>query len=143
MNNQEKKEFLSRYQTAVRQVDSLRERIIWWGQRAEGLTRAAGGVQGGSGENGMQACLDRMVDYQNQLADSLREELELLDELEAAVASVEDARLRQVLYLRYIEGKKWEEIALKMNYDYRWVLRLHDRALAELAIEGHIQGEAG
>lgn len=38
----------------------------------------------------------------------------------------------EVLYRRYIMGDKWERIAVDMNYNYRWVQRLHGRALQAL-----------
>ena len=38
-----------------------------------------------------------------------------------------------LLYKRYFQKKKWEEIAVEMNYTYKWVSgRLHGKALAQL-----------
>ena len=37
-----------------------------------------------------------------------------------------------ILYKRYCLMKKWEEIALEMNYSYQWVCKLHGRALKEI-----------
>ena len=50
---------------------------------------------------------------------------------------LEDGRLRDVMRYRYIDGMKWEQIAVVMRLDYRWVLRLHGRALCKLTIESH------
>lgn len=36
----------------------------------------------------------------------------------------------RVLTLRYVEGKRWEEIACLMNYSYRHITRIHGQALA-------------
>ena len=50
-------------------------------------------------------------------------------EILAAVERVEDATLRALLVNRYVNLMRWEYIAVKMDYDYRWIMRLHCRAL--------------
>ena len=37
----------------------------------------------------------------------------------------------QILYQRYCLHRAWEEIAVDMRYSYRWILKLHGRALKE------------
>ena len=39
---------------------------------------------------------------------------------------------RKILYKRYIEFKKWEDIAMEMNYSKRYVLYLHNRAIMSM-----------
>ena len=45
------------------------------------------------------------------------------------VNKVEDATLRTILILRYLNFETWEMIACKMNYSYKQVCRLHGKAL--------------
>lgn len=55
---------------------------------------------------------------------------------------IKDWRYRAVLEQRYLLGESWEQIAAELGYTYRWVLRLHGKALQEfqkLAIESHIR----
>ena len=61
-------------------------------------------------------------------------------ETEAAISQVENSTYRELLRRRYLLNERWEQIAVGMGYDYRWVLRLHGRALLEIkdAIESHI-----
>ena len=42
---------------------------------------------------------------------------------------MEEARLREVLELYYIDGFTWEQVAQRMELDVRTVYRLHGRAL--------------
>ena len=54
---------------------------------------------------------------------------ELLRLMANLIAKVSDPSHRVLLELRYLGGNTWEEIALKMGYDVRWIYRLHGRAL--------------
>lgn len=63
---------------------------------------------------------------------------ELVDELgqkrvaiTRQINQIEDDRYQMVLRLRYLSSKTWEEIALLMNYNLRWIYRLHGEALEE------------
>ena len=59
-------------------------------------------------------------------------------ELDAAQAKIEDAIeslesiQRTLMRLRYIEGMKWEEICVALNYSWRQVHRTHAAALTRL-----------
>ena len=44
---------------------------------------------------------------------------------------------REILIRRYISGQKWERIAVEIHLEYRWVLRLHGKALQKLTPESH------
>ena len=57
------------------------------------------------------------------------------------VNKLDDATLRTLLILRYLNFQTWEMIACKMNYGYRHILRLHGNALIEIknVIECHIE----
>ena len=58
--------------------------------------------------------------------------MEKRKEIEGIIRAVEDSTLRTLLEYRYINGKKWEEIALMMGYDYRYILKIHGKALSLL-----------
>lgn len=59
-------------------------------------------------------------------------------ELAKAVLAIEDAiekltpRERTLIRLYYIDGLTWEQVAVKMNYSWRQVHRIHGAALAQL-----------
>lgn len=40
---------------------------------------------------------------------------------------------KQILSLRYLSFKTWEEIAVIMDLSYQWVHKLHERALIKIA----------
>lgn len=70
--------------------------------------------------------------YQELGARLLRQQLAI----EKAIDSLEPTA-RLLLRHRYIEGMKWEEICVAMNYSWRQTHRLHNAALRDLRGEAH------
>ena len=87
----------------------------------------------------LQLAVDRICELEERLNGKIDAAVKRRKEMEAAIATVEDRTLQLLLRYRYIDGMTWEQIAVKMNYDYRWTLRLHGRALTRLTIESHIK----
>lgn len=52
-----------------------------------------------------------------------------------AIDLISDTDLKFLLETRYLQRMKWEEIATLLSCSYRWVLRLHGKALQELSKE--------
>lgn len=48
---------------------------------------------------------------------------------------LEDGRFRAVLTERYLNNKRWEQIAVDMNYTYRNVIKIHGKALQQFEIQ--------
>ena len=55
----------------------------------------------------------------------------LRKEAGALIEQIEDGRYREVLKRRYLQGQSLEEIAVDLRYNYRWIKRLHGRAMGE------------
>ena len=71
----------------------------------------------------------KLVEYARRIEEKTDLLYDIKCEIDEAIESVPDARLRRLLKLRYIDFYTWEKIAEKMNYDLRWVHRLHKKAL--------------
>lgn len=54
-------------------------------------------------------------------------------EIEEVIGAVSDPAHHDVLHRRYIQGQKFELIAVEMDYSYRHTIRLHGEALLEVA----------
>lgn len=139
MTNQEKKAYLLRYRDNEREIRRLQEEILRWESQSRKTTVSFGGAggTGGNGEDRLQIAVEKIVRLQNRLTQQVIERVRLREQIEDAIASVEDERLRLLLRYRYIEGWTWEHIAVELLLDYRWVLRLHGKALECLTIESH------
>jgi hypothetical protein len=53
-------------------------------------------------------------------------------EIENSINNVDKAELRTLLYKRYINGMKWENVAVEMSYSWKQVHRLHSKALEQI-----------
>ncbi|WMJ84550.1 hypothetical protein ACS3UN_06630 [Oscillospiraceae bacterium LTW-04] len=55
--------------------------------------------------------------------------------IQAAIDTVEDGWLRNLLEYRYIDSLSWDDVAEMMNYDRRWTITLHGAALIAMGIK--------
>lgn len=141
MNNQEKKEYLLGYQRLNQHINHLLLEQQQWRDLATRVSPNLSGMPRGEGGGGTQGAISKIVDLETEINTEIDKLVEKRKEIESVICAVEDSTLRTLLEYRYINGKKWEEIALMMGYDYRWALRLHGRALSAVddhAIESHI-----
>ena len=141
MTNKEKKEYLLGYQRINQRVNCLLLEQQRWRELATRVSPNLSGMPRGGGGGGTQGAISKIVDLETEINAEIDKLVGKRKKIESVICAVEDSTLRTLLEYRYINGKKWEEIALMMGYDYRWALRLHGRALSavdEHAIESHI-----
>lgn len=129
-----KKLFLSQYADNEREIKRLEEEICRWESRAQKMTSSFSLTPSHCGEDRLQSAVDEMVELRNLLYDRLVDSTELRRQIALAISTVPERRLKLLLEYRYIDGQTWEEVASTIACDYRWTLRLHDRALAMLII---------
>ena len=58
--------------------------------------------------------------------------VEVRAEVMAVISKVSNEVCREILYKRYCQSKKWEEIAIEMDMSYRHTTRLHGMGLQEI-----------
>ena len=124
-----KKDYLSRYHNNELEIERLEEAIEEWESRAERVTACYDSIKSHGGGDRMQNAIDMICELRNALYERLVDSTELRYEIEARIASVTDDRLRLILEYRYIDRMNWEPIAEKLHTEYRWIMRLHRRAL--------------
>lgn len=85
----------------------------------------------------MTECLDKRNKMNNDIVmnENVRADLVL------KITSMSDYRYIDVLYKRYIECKRFELIAVEMNYDYDYVRKLHIKALEVFAQDYGLENE--
>lgn len=124
------KEYLSRYRFLNNGINAKLE------QAAE-LRRKAQSVSGGSSDGTHSSqpydrigeITAKLVDLEREINEEIDAAVDVQREIRAAIAEVPDERLRTLLEYKYINCLTLEEIAVRMNYSYPQICRLHGRAL--------------
>ena len=130
MTSQEKIDFLKQYSAINKRIDRLLEERAEWMARATKITPTLSDMpKGGEQPNKIQMAVEKIVEIENEVDKEIDTAQITKAEIMAAIKMVNDENLRNVLELRYISGKTWEQIAVEMNYTYRNVCYLHGKAL--------------
>lgn len=138
LNNQEKKTYLKRYGKADRELDVLYEELALWRSKAEKITPLLRQTPGGghSGGSQVETAVEKILAVQKEIDVKIDELMAVKQEVVDAVKTVPDETLQLLLSYRYILGMTFEQIAVRMHYNYRWILRLHGRALSAIQLDG-------
>lgn len=140
MTTEEVKTWLRSYRYLKSEAERLEEELAEWRSKAEKMTRELSGMPSGSGGGDkVPACVEKIWELERKLSAKLSDAVEQRQAIERAIESLPDKK-KQLMRYRYIDGMKWEKVAVEMNMEYRWVLRIHGRALQEickLTMESH------
>lgn len=128
------KEFLRRARTVDRRVDEAQERVERLRARLEaGRMSSITGMPRGGAQDWTETA-DRLIELERRVNARTRELVRWKLMAMDAIDRVEEANLREVLELYYIDGFTWEQVAKRMQLDVRWVYRLHGRALMRVKV---------
>ena len=70
--------------------------------------------------------------YKEELQENINELTEHKKQAMSLIDKIENVEYIEVLYKRYFQYMKWEQIAVDMDYTYRNILYIHGKALIEL-----------
>lgn len=73
----------------------------------------------------------KIIELDREITDNIDKLVDLKAEIMRKIDSIEDEEQRLLLILRYLNFKTWEQIAVEMNYTYKWVHEIHKRALTK------------
>lgn len=76
----------------------------------------------------------KIIELEDTIRDEMRRLVDLKAEIMAKIRAVEDPEQRYVLEKRYLEFKKWEDIAGEMYRSLRSIYRLHGEALKNVRV---------
>ena len=134
------REFFNRAYRCNERIAVKQERIAQLRRLAESTTASLKQTPGAKGPSKLlENSVVRIVDLQAELEAEIQELVKCQREIGRAITElVADPTLQVILECRYLAFMRWEEIAVKLNYAYRWVLRLHSKALKE-ATKSHME----
>lgn len=85
--------------------------------------------KGQSSGKATENIIAKMADLENEIKADIEVLLDIKTDVQEAIKSVGEPELQVLLELRYLCYKSWGDIAAELNYDLRWVHRLHSKAL--------------
>lgn len=129
-----KKEFLQRYLANEKEIARLEEELESWESRAERVNACLDSIRGTSGDDRIQYAVDMLCELRAALYDRLIDSTEIRLDIEKCLAQIDDSRLKLIMEYHYIDNLVWEQVAEKMELEYRWLMRLHNRALDSITI---------
>lgn len=135
-DNQSKIRYLKRFTILDREIDRKIAENAEWRAKLEKVTAIYSSEPKGGGSiyGKTEAIVARIVDLEAEINADIDRLLDLRQEIERIINTVEDNRERLLLRYRYIDGRTFEWIAAEMNYHWRWVHKLHVRALTKIEI---------
>lgn len=127
--NETKKEYLQSYRDAMIAETQIKEEIdqLRMDKMFPGLVQD--GMPHGSGGSDLSAYAAKLDELLIELKDQMDKRIQLRREIVKKIEAMDSETEKAVLRYRYIHMLKWEEIAVKMHYGYRNVLKVHGRAL--------------
>lgn len=135
MTNGEKKSILLEYRAIERRINRLIDEKAAWNAKATATTSSFSDMpRSGGGSDKIQTTVEKIIEIEEKLDHEIDALADLRNRIETAVERLEDGRLRDVMRYRYIDGMKWEQIAVEMHYSYMQVCRLHGKALLEIML---------
>lgn len=85
-----------------------------------------------SGDNRLDALIDRREELLHSYRAKIREMDTELKSIEVAIEALEDSRERLILRLYYIDGLTWEQVCVRVGYSWKQTHRIHARALRKM-----------
>ena len=133
------KEFLRQARTVDRRIDEATERVERLRAKLEaGRMSSVTGMPRGGAQDWTDTA-DRLIELERGVNARIRDMCVMKRQAMEAIDRVEDARLREVLELYYLNGMTWNQVAERMCLDLRWVFQLHGRALLMVKVPEEVE----
>lgn len=128
--NEKKKEYLWGYKKALQsqkaieeEIDQLRQDKMYPGSLEQN------GMPHGSGCSDLSGYAAKLDELLRELKEQLEKKIEIRREITQKIDAMPDETESLLLRYRYIHLLKWEEVAVKMDYSWKQIHRIHGNAL--------------
>lgn len=134
MNNEEKKQYLRRYQEAKKRAKRIQEEIEELRSSKTSPVGLGDGLPHGSGTSDLSGYAARLDELLRELEAEKEMQMVTYREIRQQISMVPDPTEQEILSRRYLLWQGWEKIAVEMGYSYRNITRLHGYALQHFEI---------
>jgi hypothetical protein len=130
------KQYLSQAYRIDQRINSKLEQIVSLRALAAKATSTLSDTppSGTRNVHSMEDTIAKMVDLENEINADINTLVDLKREFVFIIKKISNPEYQTLLELRYLCFKTWEQIAVEMGYDLRYIHKLHGKALENCEI---------
>lgn len=127
------KEFLSQTRYLDMRIDSKMKQLESLNALATKCTTVITGMPSAPSKSNstMADTIGKIIDLETEINRDVDKLVTLKAEIAKVINGVPKLEYRLLLEKRYLAFQTWEEIAVELGYELRWLFRLHGKALNE------------
>ena len=135
MTSFEKKQELKRYRLLIQRIERKKQERQRWLDIGTKTTPVYSDMPKSTNVvNKVEQAGMARAQIAGELAQEICELASAKRKIEQDIRGIEDDKQRLILEKHYIHGKTFERIADDIWYDYRWIRRLHKKAIEKLTL---------
>ena len=130
------KEYLSQAYRIDQRINSKLEQVMSLREQAEKATATINPMPRPASPNqqSMEATLVKLFSLESEINDDIDTLVDLKRDIVRRIKRLNNPEQELLLEQRYLCFKRWEQIAVDMEYSTQHVFRLHDLALGKLVV---------
>lgn len=132
--NEKKKRYLMSYRWAKKQEERILEEIRALRMDKMFPSTVNDGMPKGSEQRDLSDYAAKLDELIQELKEERLEKIKRLQSIERVIKEIDNEDAQTILRLRYIDGLRWEEVCVAINYEWAQMHRIHARALREIKI---------
>ena len=82
----------------------------------------------------LEKILTSIADFENEIDEDIDRFVTLKKEIKDVIGEVKSVKFRTLLEMRYLSQMTWEQIAVKLGYDSRYIRKMHGWALQKIVV---------
>ena len=128
------KEYLSQAYRLDQRINSKIEQLKRWQDLAIKATSTLSKTSNCSYENRhkLEDNMVKIIDLKYEINNDIDRLIDLKKDIMALINAVKNPEYQTLLELRYLCFKKWEQIAVEMDYSIQHIFRIHNKALEKI-----------
>jgi Sigma-70, region 4. len=140
MINKDKIKYLKRFMILDHEIDRKVKEVVHWREMLGKVTAVYTPEPKGGGSiySKTEDIVAKIVDLEQEINNDVDKLIGIRQEISPIIEAVDDDRERLLLQYRYLDGRTFEWIAAGMNYSWRWVHKLHNKALNSIVLKEDI-----
>ena len=82
----------------------------------------------------LEKILTSIADLESEIDEDIDKLVSIKKEIKSVIGEVKSVKFRTLLEMRYLSQMTWEQIAVKLGYDSRYIRKMHGWALQKIVV---------